>query len=278
LTSSRRVKKGPGRRPQSAKRHRFMELRARGWSVRAAREVGVSRSSGANWSRGHKTYRNGVVVGFVAPLDRLAVRQISSRYLSQDERIEIADLRQSGLSLRAIACQLNRAPSTISRELRRNSVAVRGYRPFEAHRRATVRRGRPHRRRVETNDQLSGVVTELLLRRWSPQQISRHLRRRFADNPSMWLCHESIYQAVYQPNSRFLRPSPLAPHRRSPLRTGRDHRRAHRHQQRRRPRFQHPMLTIHERPFPSQDRSQAGHWESQWCCQAALESVGGVET
>jgi IS30 family transposase len=262
LTSSRRVKKGPGRRPQSAKRQRFMELRARGWSVlAAAREVGVSRSSGANWSRGHKTYRNGVVVGFVAPLDRLAVRQISSRYLSQDERIEIADLRQSGLSLRAIASRLNRAPSTISRELRRNSVAARGYRPFEAHRRATVRRGRPHRRRVETNDQLSGVVTELLLRRWSPQQISRHLRRRFPDDPSMWLCHESIYQAVYQPNSRFVRPSPLAPHRCSPLRTGRDHRRAHRHQQRRRPRFQRPMLTIHERPFPSQDRSQAGHWE-----------------
>jgi IS30 family transposase len=78
-----------------------MELRARGWSVRAAaREVGVSRSAGTNWSRGYKTYRNGVVVGFVAPLDRLAVRQISSRYLSQDERIEIADLRQSGLSYR----------------------------------------------------------------------------------------------------------------------------------------------------------------------------------
>ena len=80
-----------------------MELRARGWSVRAAaREVGVSRSAGANWSRGYKAYRNGVV-GFVPPLDRLAVREISTRYLSQDERIEIADLRQSGLSLRAIA-------------------------------------------------------------------------------------------------------------------------------------------------------------------------------
>lgn len=93
MASSRRAKKGPGRRPQSAKRQRFMELRARGWSVRAAaREVGVSRSSGTNLARGHKVYRNGVVVGFVAPLDRLAVRQISTRYLSQDERIEIADL------------------------------------------------------------------------------------------------------------------------------------------------------------------------------------------
>ena len=76
LTSSRRVKKGPGRRPRSAKRQRFMEPRARGWSVRAAaREVGVSRSSGSSWLRGHKTYRNGVVVGFGTPLDRLAVPQ-----------------------------------------------------------------------------------------------------------------------------------------------------------------------------------------------------------
>lgn len=90
MASSRRVKKGPGRRPQSAKRQRFMDLRARGWSVRAAaREVGVSRSPGTDWSRGHKACRNGVVVGFVAPLDRLAVRQISSFYLYQDECIEI---------------------------------------------------------------------------------------------------------------------------------------------------------------------------------------------
>ena len=239
-----------------------MELRARGWSVRsAAREVGVSRSAATNWTHGYKTYRNGVEVGFVPPLDRLEVREISPRYLSQDERIEIADLYQCGLSLRAIAKRLGRSPSTISRELRRNAVAGRGYRPFDAHRRATARRARHHRRRVESSDQLGAVVAELLLQRWSPQQISRHLPLRFANDPSMRLCHESIYQAVYQPNSRFLRPSRLAPHRRSPLRTGRDHRRAHQNQQRRRPRFQQPMLTIHDRPFAVDDRSEAGHWE-----------------
>jgi IS30 family transposase len=88
----------------------------------AAREVGVSRSAGTNWTRGYKVFRNGVEVGFVPPLDRLEVREISTRYLSQDERIAIADLRQSGLSLRAIAERVGRAPSTISRELRRNLV------------------------------------------------------------------------------------------------------------------------------------------------------------
>ncbi|WP_454836813.1 IS30 family transposase [Rhodococcus qingshengii] len=256
------MRKGPGRRPQSAKRQRFMELRARGWSVRAAaREVGVSRSSGANWSRGYKTYRNGVAVGFVPALDRLAVRQISTRFLSQDERIEIADLRQSGLSMRAIATRMNRAPSTISRELRRNTTHGRGYRPFDAHRLATTRRARHHRRRVDTCARLGSLVASLLDQRWSPQQISRHLRRQFPHDRLMWLCQESIYQLIYQPGSRFLRPSPLAPHRRSPLRSGRDHRRAHQRGRRRRPRFQHPMLSIHQRPFPPEDRSQAGHWE-----------------
>ena len=222
----------------------------------------VADDGGTNWSRGYKTYRNGSVVGFVAPLDRLAVRQISSRYLSQDERIEIADLRQ----VRAEPAG-DRGRGSVGRRRRsRGSCgatrsAGRGYRPFDAHRRATARRARHHRRRVETNVSCGGVVAELLAQRWSPQQISRHLRARFPDDPSMWLCHESIYQAVYQPNSRFLRPSRLAPHRRSPLRTGRDHRRAHQRQQRRRPRFQQPMLTIHDRPFPADDRSEAGHWE-----------------
>jgi transposase, IS30 family len=215
------VNKGPGRRPQSAKRQRFAELRERGWSIlAAAREAGVSRTTGNNWSRGYKTYRRGQVAGFVPPLERLAVREISTRYLSADERIEIADLRHAGLSIRQVGDQLGRAPSTISRELRRNASSGAGYRPFEAHRRATARRARYHRRRIQASLELLTLVSELLAQRWSPQQISRHLRRKFPEEPGMWLCHESIYQAVYQPGSPLTRPSPLAPHHRSPLRTG----------------------------------------------------------
>jgi IS30 family transposase len=220
----------------------------------------VSRSAGANWSRGYKTYRRGQVTGFVPPLERLAVREVSARFLSQDERIEIADLRQAGLSMRQVAVRLGRAPSTISRELRRNASGS-GYRPFEAQRRATARRSRSRPRRTETSGELRRLLGELLAQRWSPQQISRHLRQRFPGQRHMWLCHESIYQAVYQPGSALLRPSALAPGRRSPLRTGRDHRRAHQRAERRRPRFQQPMLKIGDRPFPPGDRSQAGHWE-----------------
>jgi transposase, IS30 family len=229
-----------------------MELRARGWSIRGAgREVGVSRATAKNWTRGYNVYRDGKIVRFVPPLDRLEVRQISARFLSQDERIEIADLHHAGMSIRSIARRLGRAPSTISRELRRNAQPGRrgGYRPFDAHRRAALRRARLRELRVDANAELGQVVSELLRQRWSPEQISRHLRIRFVDAPEMRLCHESIYRAVYRPGSRLMRPTPLAPGRRSPLRTGRDHRRAHQHPGRRRPRFEQPMLTVHQRPF-----------------------------
>jgi hypothetical protein len=64
LSSSRRVKKGPGRRPRSAKRQRFMKLRERGWSIlAAAREVSVFRTTGNNWSRSYKTSSIFVLLG-----------------------------------------------------------------------------------------------------------------------------------------------------------------------------------------------------------------------
>lgn len=132
------------------------------------------------------------------------MRQISSRFLSQDDRIQIADLHNAGLDVRQIAQRLSRAPSTISRELRRNV----------------------------TSGELRVAIGELLDQRWSSQQISRYLWSRFLEESGMWLCHESIYQAIYQPGSVLLRPSKLAPHRRSPLRTGRDHRRTHQHTKR----------------------------------------------
>jgi IS30 family transposase len=92
----------------------------------AAREVGVSRTAGRNWAKGYRKYRGGEVVGFVPALDRLEVREISSRFLSEDERVQIADLHRAGVSGREIARRLGRAPSTISRELRRNATAGKG--------------------------------------------------------------------------------------------------------------------------------------------------------
>ncbi|MTD17205.1 helix-turn-helix domain-containing protein [Nakamurella sp. YIM 132087] len=179
----------------------------------------MSRATGNNWTNGHKTYRRGMLVGFVPALDRLAVREISARFLSQDERFEIAELHLAGVSIRQIAARLGRAPSTVSRELRRNATPRQGYRPFEAHRSAVLRRHRDHRRRIETNPMLLAAIGALLQRRWSPQQISRLLRRQHPQDRAMHLCHESIYQALYQPGSVLMRPTTLSPGRRSPLHT-----------------------------------------------------------
>ena len=240
----------------------------------------MSRTTGSNWSRGYKTYRQGVAVGFVAALDRLEVKQVSTRYLSLDDRARIADLRQHGRSIRQIAMELGRSSSTVSRELRRPVTAAAGapagYRPLQAHRHAVRARARPRRRRADANPLLHALIAELLNQRWSPQQIARHLRSRFPDDPRMWLCHESIYQAVYQPGSALMRPSRLAPHRRSPLRTERDHRCPHQHLQRRRPRFEHPMATIGDGSFPPRDRTQAGHGEGDLIVGRGQASVIGT--
>jgi IS30 family transposase len=136
-------------------------------------------------------------------------------------------LRQQGWSIRQIAARLGRAPPSISPELHRNATQAGGYRPFEAHRRATARRARARPRRIETSTELGQLVGELLARRWSPQQVSRHLQQCFPGQPGMWLCHESIYQAIYQP--RIAAAAPVAARAAQPLRTGRDHRRAHQH-------------------------------------------------
>jgi IS30 family transposase len=130
-----------------------MELRERGWGAdAAAREVGVSRSAGRNWAHGYKVYRSGEVVGFVPALDRLAVREVSARFLSQDERIEIADLHRAGVSAREIASRLGRAPSTISRELRRNAATRSGGLEY----RATTAQWHAERRARRPDDSQSG--------------------------------------------------------------------------------------------------------------------------
>lgn len=88
-----------------------MELRERGWSIdAAARELGASRTAGQNWAKGYSKYRVGEVVGFMPALDRFAVREISARFLSEDELIQIGDLHRAGLSGREIARRLGRVP------------------------------------------------------------------------------------------------------------------------------------------------------------------------
>src|SRR4051794_41927627 len=78
---------------------------------------------------------------------------------------------------------------------------------------------------------------------------------------SMRVCHETIYQAIYQPGSTLVRPLRVSsPHHPSPLRTGRDHRRAQRRADQRRPRFGRPGLSGGDPPLPPPDRGEGGGW------------------
>ena len=262
VLGTRRTKKGPGRRALSGQRHRFAQLRARGVSIRqAAREVGVSESAGKKWAFGGNVYRDGVLVRRIKPLEPALVAPISSRYLSEDERITIAELRQQGCSCRYIAQQLHRSPSTVSRELARNRIGET-YHPFQAQKQAVLRRRRTRPRRLLQDSPLSVLVDRLLSIRWSPQQISDFLRTHYPSDPCMRVCHETIYQAVFHPGSRLgTQVKVEAAEAATPLRTGRSSRRAHRRGYGQRCRFEQPMLSIHQRPFLPEDRCEPGHWE-----------------
>jgi integrase len=100
----------------------------------ACRLVGIHRSTGQRWRHGRRLRNKGREY-YYRPITAPPPRA-SARFLSEDERVRIADLHRLGWSTRVIARKLGRDPSTISRELRRNADPVTGsYRPFTAHRR-----------------------------------------------------------------------------------------------------------------------------------------------
>ena len=214
----------PGREPQFDKREQFARLIAQGFgSAEACRIVGINRRTGKRWRHGRTiTARDGRKLHYapvVAAGPGRRVRQISDRYLSQQERVRIADLRQAGHGVRAIAEQTGRSPSTISRELRRNRDPDSGqYWPFTAHQLAARRRARPRPGKIARDEVLRQFVRERLEQRWSPEQVSRALRRQFPGDPARHVVHETIYQAVYRPElgglSRELPPRVLRSRRR----------------------------------------------------------------
>ncbi len=123
---------------------------------------------------------------------------MSLRYLSEAERISIADGLIGGLGIRTIATELGRAPSTISREISRNRDAgTEAYHPFRAGRRAAGRRSRPRPGKLGCNGELRAFAADHLERRWSPEQISRLLPSLFPGMPEMRASPETIYQALY---------------------------------------------------------------------------------
>jgi IS30 family transposase len=120
------------------------------------------------------------------------------RYLDREERYELARLRESGLSIRAVARQMGRSPSTVSRELARNAAPRTGhYQPERAHQLAWQRQRRPKPSRLAQHPALRARVQQLLALRHSPEQVSGRLRMLYPDDPAMQVSHETIYQSIY---------------------------------------------------------------------------------
>lgn len=218
--------------------------------------IGIRRKLGNNWRNGWKN-RDPVTgkVYHYSPIDEVRVSTVSERYLSEDERVKIADLLKTGASIRAIAAAIGRAPSTVSRELKRNGGSSGGYRPFHAHKLARNRRARDRPGKIAANPRLREAIRTLLTQLWSPAQICRELRRLHPADPTMQVVHETIYRDLYDFRGGAL-PRELC----RMLRTKRDRRRAPRVVARRKIRFS-DALTIRDRPFAPTDRAVPGAWE-----------------
>jgi transposase, IS30 family len=263
----------PGRPPEAWKREQFARLIARGvTSAEACRIVGVHLKTGKRWRLGRTITGSGGQRLHYPPVTGSRTAEISARFLSEDERVAIADLRGDGTGVRVIARQLGRSPSTISRELRRNCEPGSGqYRPFAAQRLAARRRFRPGRGKLNADPVLRQFVSGRLEKCWSPEQISRALRAEFPADPGRHLVHETIYQAVYRPELGGLRRDLPAV-----LRTGRRHRKSRRRADARRAGALTGMTMISQRPAAAACRSEAGHWEGDLITGASNRSAIGT--
>ena len=298
LRAIRAIRRGqiwsPGRPSVARRAHqiRFWEAIARGeTSEAAAIAAGLSQAVGTRWFR---------QAGGMPPI---SFTPLSGRYLSFDEREEIAILYAQQMGVREIARRVGRAPSTISRELRRNA-ATRSYRveyratlaQWHAQRRAR----RPKVPKLAADDKLREYVQDRLAgmiarpdgravhgptvrwigrrhgrrkdrrwaKSWSPEQIANRLRADFADDESMRISHEAIYQALYVQGRGALRRELTAC-----LRTGRALR-VPRARTRRGKTFVTPELMVSERPAEASDRAVPGHWEGDLILGLNSSAVG----
>ena len=265
--------KGPrqGPRDRAAAKARFLELLGQGRSAAwAAREVGVNERTARDWRLGvrksgrRRIYPDGTVVDsatgtrYTTSMTRAvdpAESPADGRYLTLQDRLVIADGLIAKRTLTAIATDIGKAVSSVSREVR--SRRIEGvYLPYQAHEAAAAARARPKVSKLTVHTALRTEVEQGLERKLSPEQISNRLKRDFPDDESMRVSHETIYQALY-----FQARGGLKREVQTALRTGRTRRVPHRAPNQRRQRFIDPMIMISDRPAEAADRAVPGHWE-----------------
>ena len=289
----------PGRPPVAGReeRRRFWAAIAAGTaSEDAAVGVGVPQAVGTRWFR--------KAGGMPPSMFGLSAKPLSGRYLSFAEREEIALLRVQGYSMQEVARRLGRVASTISRELRRNAATRSGgleYRATTAQWHAERAARRPKQAKLARNAALRTYVEERLAgvvvapsgapvpgpvvswksrrhgprkdRRWanawSPEQIARRLPVDFADDATMRISHEAIYQALFVQGRGALRRELTAC-----LRTGRVLRMPRARTRGRGKTFISPEIMISQRPAEAADRAVPGHWEGDLILGLGSSAIG----
>lgn len=190
--------------------------------------------------------------GGIRPADRKRGRLA----LSLAEREEISRGLSVSEPLRAIARRLGRAPSTISREVRRNGRLAR-YRATVSDQAAWDRALRPKPCKLACSPPLARAVSAKLCRKWSPEQIAGWLRRSFPEEPHRQVSHETIYRSLYI-QARGVLKKELLEH----LRARRTIRRSRHASLKRNGLGQiKDAVSISERPASVEDRAIPGHWE-----------------
>lgn len=289
----------PGR-PSAWRREnhrRFWEAIAQGrTSEEAAAEAGVSAPLGPRWFRSS----GGKPPTHLTP----DAPQITARFLSFREREEIAILLAQGATLREIARKLERSPSTISREVRRNAATRGGALDYRAsaaqwHAERSARRPRPCKLAINpalrkyVEERLAGQVTDAegrhfagptvvwkkrraVLRQnrrwstaWSPEQIAHRLRIDYPEDTSMRISHEAIYQSLYIQGRGALRRELTAC-----LRSGRTLRVPRERTRCRNKSFVGNAIMISERPPEIEDRAVPGHWEGDLILGLNSSAIG----
>ena len=173
------------------------------------------------------------------------------------EREEISRHLASGYSLRVIAASLNRAPSSISREIRQSGVVeLKYYRAIFAQWQSNKSRHKLRKnRKLVHNTPLRKFVLTYLAKNWSPEQIAKRLILLYPNDMSMRISHETIYSYIY-----------ILPRGRLKCRLISYLRRAHKHRRkgnkgRKKTGPVVDFLSIEERPKEVADRTVPGHWE-----------------
>ena len=199
---------------------------------------------------------------------RPATRRRSPRALSLAEREDVSRALVAGHSIRSIAAAQGRAPSTISREIRRNGGAEH-YRASHADQAAWDRAHRPKACKLALHPSLAKRVADKLQQQWSPQQIAGWLMHTYPNDATCQVSHETIYRTLFI-QSRGALKKELLEH----LRRTRAMRRSRHHTQKTADHGRiSDTISIHERPAAVEDRAVPGHWEGDLLCGSGNSQI-----